>query len=66
MWKSQLSPCLPDAIDALYAKYNAFLLENGYRPKYDLGDAHMSVIEGMDKVRKVIEGNRKRKNAATG
>ena len=49
------------AYDVLYAKYNAFLFENGYGPKYDLGDAHMFVIEGMDKVRKVIEENRKRK-----
>ena len=52
---------LLDTIDALYAKYNTFLLENGYGPKYDLGDAHMFVVEGMDKVRKIIEENRKRK-----
>ncbi len=52
---------LLDTIDTLYAKYNTFLLENGYGPKYDLGDARMFVIEGMDKVRKVIEENRKRK-----
>ena len=52
---------LLDRIDALYAKYNTFLHENGYGPKYDLGDAHMFVIQGMDKVRKVIEENRKRK-----
>ena len=52
---------LLDTIDALYAKYNAFLLENGYSPKYDLGNAHMFVIEGMDKIRKIIEENRKRK-----
>ena len=30
-------------------------------PKYDLGDARMFVIEGMEKVRRVIEKNRKRK-----
>ena len=54
---------LLDTIDALYAKYNAFLYENGYGPKYDLGDAHMFVIEGMEKVRQVIEDNRKRKLA---
>ena len=46
---------LLDTIDAIYAKYNAFLHENGYGAKYGLGDAHMFVIEGMDKVRKVIE-----------
>ena len=52
---------LLDTIDALYSKYNAFLLENGYGPKYDLGNAHMFVIEGMEQVRKVIQENRKRK-----
>ena len=52
---------LMDTIDALYGKYNAFLHENGYGPKYDLGDARMFVIEGMEKVRRVIEKNRKRK-----
>ncbi len=50
---------LLDMIDAIYAKYNAFLHENGYGATYGLGDAHMFVIEGMDKVRKVIEENRK-------
>ena len=50
-----------DTIDTLYAEYNTFLHENGYGPQYDLGDAHMFVTEGMDKVRKVIEKNRKRK-----
>ncbi|RGL91624.1 hypothetical protein DXC39_33275 [Hungatella hathewayi] len=52
---------LLDTIDALYTKYNTFLLENGYGLKYNLGNARMFVIEGMDKVRKVIEENRKRK-----
>lgn len=52
---------LLDTIDTLYAKYNTFLRENAYGPKYDLGDAHMFVIEGMEKVRHIIEENRKRK-----
>ena len=52
---------LLDTIDALYTKYNTFLQENGYGPKYDLGDARMFVIEGMEKVRRVIAENRKRK-----
>ena len=52
---------LLDTIDGLYKKYNAFLEEHGYGPKYDLGNAHMFIIEGMEKVRKVIEENRKRK-----
>ena len=64
VWRGSLNYHLAgllDTIDALYTKYNAFLLENGYGPKYALGDAHMFIIEGMDKVRKVIEENRKRK-----
>ena len=52
---------LLDTIDSLYAEYNAFLKENGYGPKYDLRNAQMFVIEGMDKVKSVIEKNRKRK-----
>ena len=52
---------LLDTIDALYGKYNTFLHENGYDTKYDLGEARMFVIEGTEKVRKVIRENRKRK-----
>ena len=52
---------LLDTIDALYAKYNALLNEKGYGAKYDLGNAQMFVVEGMDKVKRVIEKNRKRK-----
>ena len=44
-----------------FTRYNTFLQENGYGPKYDIGNAQMFVIEGMDKVRSVIEKNRKRK-----
>ena len=40
---------LLDTIDALYAKYNAFLYENGYGPEYDLGEARIFVIEGKDR-----------------
>lgn len=35
--------------------------ENGYDIKYGLGHAQMFIIEGMDKVREVIEKNRSRK-----
>jgi len=52
---------LLDAIDALYARYNGLLNENEYGQKYDLGNVQMFIIEGMDKVRDVIEKNRKRK-----
>ena len=64
VWRGTLNYHLAgllDTIDALYAKYNIFLHENGYGPKYDLGDARMFVVEGMEKVRRVIEENRKRK-----
>ena len=36
---------LLDAIDALYEKHNTLLHENGYGPKYDIGDARMFIIE---------------------
>ena len=54
---------LLDSIDQLFEKYNSFLQENDYGTKYELGNAQMFVIEGMDKVREVIEKNRKRKLA---
>lgn len=50
-----------DTIDGLYTKYNTLLSENDYGQKYELGNAQMFIIEGMDKVRAVIEKNRKRK-----
>ena len=52
---------LLDTIDALYARYNVFLSENGYDQKYGFGHAQMFIIEGMDKVREVIRKNRERK-----
>ena len=52
---------LLDSIELNFSSYNTFLQENGYRQKYDIGNAQMFVIEGMDKVRSVIEKNRKRK-----
>ena len=64
VWRGTLSYHLAgllDTIDALYKKYNTLLSECGYGARYDLGDARMFVIEGMDKVRQVIEENRKRK-----
>lgn len=48
-------------INSLYQKYNTLTDENEYGVKYDIPHAHMFVIEGMDKVRDVIEKNRKRK-----
>ena len=50
-----------DTIDSLYQKYNVLIDENEYGIKYDIPHAHMFVIEGVEKVRDVIEKNRKRK-----
>ena len=47
--------------DSVYQKYNALIDENEYGIKYDIPHAHMFVIEGMEKVRDVIEKNRTRK-----
>ena len=52
---------LLDSIDKLYSDYNSFLQDNSFGEKYGLGNAQMFVIDGIDKVRDVIEKNRKRK-----
>ncbi len=64
VWRGTLNYHLAgllDTIDALYTRYNELLNENEYGQKYDLGNVQMFIIEGMDKVRDVIEKNRKRK-----
>ncbi|MCI8864938.1 MAG: transposase [Lachnospiraceae bacterium] len=64
VWRGSLNYHLAgllDTIDSLYSRYNGLLNENGYGHKYDLGNVQMFMIEGMDKVRDVIEKNRKRK-----
>lgn len=50
---------LLDTIDSLYQKYKTLIDENEYGMKYDIPHAQMFVIEGMDKVRDIIEKNRK-------
>ncbi len=52
---------LLDKIDALYKRYNEYITTMGFVEKYEIGEAVMFVIEGMDKVREIIEKNRKRK-----
>ncbi len=64
IWRGTLNYHLAgllDTIDSLYQKYNVLIDENEYGMKYDIPHAHMFVIEGMEKVRDVIEKNRKRK-----
>lgn len=52
---------LLETIDKLYTSYNDFIFTNGYDEKYELEQATMFVIEGMDKVWEVIKKNRQRK-----
>ena len=52
---------LLDNIDNLYTRYNTFIKNDGYDQKYQLADAIMFSIQGMDKVKKIIAQNRKRK-----
>ena len=64
VWRGSINyhlAVLLDTIDGLYTKYNTLLSENDYGQKYELGNAQMFIIEGVDKVRAVIEKNRKRK-----
>ncbi|MDI9414223.1 MAG: IS1182 family transposase [Bacillota bacterium] len=48
-------------IDALYSRYNTLITEQGYDQKYGLYEKRMFVIDGIDKVREIIEKNRERK-----
>lgn len=60
VWKGTMNYHLAgllDTIDSLYQKHNALIDENEYGIKYDIPHAHMFVIEGMYKVREVIEKN---------
>ncbi len=52
---------LLDKIDVLYSRYNALITEQGYDRKYGLHEKTMFVIDGIDKVREIIEKNRERK-----
>lgn len=52
---------LLDGIDSLYTRYNDFIKSNGYHVKYKIPVEQMFVIEGMDRVREIIEKNRERK-----
>ena len=64
VWRGTLNYHLAgllDTIDSHYSRYNELLNENGYDQKYDLGNVQMFIIEGMDKVRDVIEKNRRRR-----
>jgi len=48
-------------INELYESYNCFIKEYKYDLSYDFESINLLVIEGMDKVREVIQKNRERK-----
>jgi transposase len=52
---------LLDTIDELYTRYNTIITNAGYKREYGLDQERMFIIEGMDKVREVIQKNRDRK-----
>jgi transposase len=52
---------LVDKIDELYKRYNKIIKEKRYDKKYGLYEEEMFIIEGIDKIKEVIEKNRKRK-----
>lgn len=64
VWRGTLNYHLAgllDTIDTLYAAYHIFCMIMGMDRNTTWEDAHMFVIDGMEKVRCVIEENRKRK-----
>jgi transposase len=64
VWRGTLNYHLVGLLDAIengYNEYNAFITENAYDVKYTLFPMNMFVIEGMEKVREVIQKNRSRK-----
>ena len=52
---------LLDSIDSIFRRYNDFIKKNDYQLKYKIPQAEMFIVEGMDKVREVIDKNRERK-----
>jgi transposase len=52
---------LLESIDSLYNRYNDFIKSGDYHTKYKLPKEQMFIIEGMDRVREIIEKNRERK-----
>ncbi len=52
---------LLDQIQELYTNYNEYIINSGYKAKYNLVEEEMFVIEGSDKVKKNIAINKERK-----
>lgn len=52
---------LLDNIKKLYEEYNAFMEKEGYKEKYHIQKESMFIIEGTDRVKQIINENKKRK-----
>lgn len=52
---------LLDKIQKIYSEYNNFINLNGYKETYNLEEVSMFIIEGSQKVKKIIENNKMRK-----
>ncbi len=64
VWRGSINYHLSNllySIESLYERYNKLLVSNGYDKKYNLYEEEMFVIEGMDKVREIINKNKERK-----
>ena len=64
VWRGSLNYHLVGLLDAIengYNDYNNLITENAYDVKYTLSTMNMFIIEGMEKVREVIQKNRSRK-----
>jgi transposase len=48
---------LLDKIDELYNQYNDLIESNGYAEKYKLSHEQMFIIDGMDKVKEIIQND---------
>lgn len=54
---------LLDQINELFKEYNTFIKESKFDKRYHLAEKEMIFIEGEERVRKIIEENRKRKHS---
>ena len=64
VWRGTLNAHLIkllDDIQSLYERYNEFIVENEYDVTYGILPETMFIVEGADKVKKVVLENKKRK-----
>lgn len=64
VWRGSINYHLSNlllSIEDLFKRYNELLISNGYNEKYGLYEEEMFIIEGMDKIREIINKNKERK-----